>query len=276
MIISKRIVLLIVVLYSLCSIIFPAAAFAQKCLTIGGTGSALASMKILGQAFERAHPGLTVKVLPSIGSTGAIKAVSEKTIDIGISSRPLNEEDDSGIFATLYARSPLIFVANKNVPASNITSEGIIEIYNGEKTFWPHGRRIRTPLRQSNEIDFQIVKKISPEISKAIDVAMSRPGMLTVLTDQENADIIEKTPGAFGISTLAQVIAEKRQLNVLSYNGVRPNMKNLASGKYPLSRFYFVVIQAIMSEPVRQFLAFMRSAHGKSILEENGQVLMVR
>jgi phosphate transport system substrate-binding protein len=162
------------------------------------------------------------------------------------------------------------------VPASNITSEGIIEIYNGEKTVWPHGRRIRTPLRQSNEIDFQIVKKISPEISKAIDVAMSRPGMLTVLTDQENADIIEKTPGAFGISTLAQVIAEKRQLNVLSYNGVRPNMKNLASGKYPLSRFYFVVIQAIMSEPVRQFLAFMRSAHGKSILEENGQVLMVR
>jgi len=187
-----------------------------------------------------------------------------------------NEESKFGLSVIEYARSPLIFVANRNVSVSNIISDDIVKIYNGGKTFWPDGQRVRTPLRQSNEVDFWIVKMISPEISKAINVAMSRHGMMTALTDQDNADMIERTPGAFGISTLTQVISEKRNLKVLSYNGVAPSVKNLASGSYPLSRLFFTVTQKNMSAPARKFLAFMRSTQGKKILEENGNFVTIR
>jgi len=271
---SLRILFLIIVTYSLT---LPAAAFAEECLTVNGTGSAMASMKILGQAFEKLHPGVKVKILPSLGSTGATKAVSKKALDIGITSKALTDEERTfGLSVIEYARSPLIFVTHRNVPVSNITSDDLIKIYNGDKKIWPDGQRIRTPLRQHNEVDVWIVKTISPEISKAIDVAMSRPGMMTALTDQDNADVLERTPGAFGISTLTQVIAEKRRLKVLSYNGVTPSAKTLASGAYPLSRSFSTVTQKNLSAPAQKFLAFMRSTQGKKILEETGHFVIIR
>ena len=52
----------------------PADASAET-LKIGGTGAALATMKLLGAAAERSHPGTRVEVLPSLGGAGGIMAV---------------------------------------------------------------------------------------------------------------------------------------------------------------------------------------------------------
>lgn len=255
----------------------PAVAFAEDCLTIAGTGSAMMSITILGQAFEKSPGGVKLKIIPSLGSTGGIKAVSQKAIDIAISSRiPTGKERESGLSVTEYARSPLIFIAHRDVMVSNVTSADIVKIYKGERAAWPDGRRIRVPLRQRNETDIRIVKMISPEISQAIDAAFSRPGMLIALTDQDNAGMIEKTPGAFGISTLTQVITEKRQVKVLSYNGVTPSVKNLATGSYPLVRIFFTVTQKDLSLPARNFLAFMRSVQGRKMLEAAGNFVVIR
>ncbi|MGV8057717.1 MAG: substrate-binding domain-containing protein [Smithellaceae bacterium] len=259
------------------SLMLPVTAFAGESLTIAGTGSALESMKILGQAFEKSHPGIKIKIIPSLGSSGGIKAVSRKAIDIAISSRTLNNEERMfGLSVIEYARSPLIFITNPNVPVSNVTSEDIIKIYNGVRTTWPDGQRIRVPLRQRNEIDIQIVTMISSEISQAIDIALSRPGIFTAVTDQDNAEMIEKTAGAFGISTLTQVLAEKRSVKILSYNGITPSIKHLASGSYPLTRPYFTVTQKDLSVPARNFLAFMRSIQGKKILKTTGNYVIIQ
>ncbi|GEM_PF-4872313 len=63
---SLRILILIIVTSMLT---LPAAVFAEDYLTVGGTGSALASIKILGQAFENSHPGIKVKIIPSVMSS---------------------------------------------------------------------------------------------------------------------------------------------------------------------------------------------------------------
>lgn len=262
---------------AICILLLPAAALAGECVKIAGTGAAMAAMKIMGQAFEKAYPDVTVKIIPSLGSSGGIKAVSQKSIDIGISSRALNDEERKfGLSVIEYARSPLVFITNPNVPVSGITSDDLIKIYSGDRTSWPDGQRIRVPLRQRSEVDILIVKRISPEISQAIDTAFSRPGMLGALTDQDNAGMIEKTRGAFGISTLTQVVAEKRRVKVLSYNGVAPSVKNIVSGSYPLARLFFTVTQKDLSVPASNFLAYMRSAQGRKILEATGNFVVIR
>ncbi len=48
----------------------PAAARDQV-LRMGGTGSALAAARAIAEAFARSHPGATVAVEPSLGSTAA-------------------------------------------------------------------------------------------------------------------------------------------------------------------------------------------------------------
>ena len=41
-------------------------------LKIGGTGGALGTMKELAAAFEKKHPGVTVSIIPHLGTRGAL------------------------------------------------------------------------------------------------------------------------------------------------------------------------------------------------------------
>jgi phosphate transport system substrate-binding protein len=63
------------------------AAGPEKKIRIGGTGTARAAMKLLGQQFRKKHPDITIIVLPSLGSSGGIKALSGK-LDVTLSSGP--------------------------------------------------------------------------------------------------------------------------------------------------------------------------------------------
>jgi len=260
----------------LCSTL-PSTAFAEEVLKIGGVGSALGSIKILAGAFEKTHPGIKVTVLPSLGSAGAIKAVSKNVIDIGISGRALEDEESKlGLTVIEYARTPFIFVTNKDVNISNVTTEEIIRIYRGEKKTWPDGKRIRTPLRPLGDTEMLIAKKISPEVNMAIEITLFSHGMLMAATAQENAKNIGKTPGAFGFCTLTQVIAERQPLKILSYNGIIPSNKNLSNGSYPLFMPLLIVTNKNNSVPVRKFLYFIRSPEGRRILEKTGNLVIIR
>src|SRR5258708_1091963 len=68
------------------------AAAATEEIRIGGTGNALGPMHVLGQAFAKANPGVTVTVLPSLGSGGGIKAAANGAVQIAVSSRTLKDE----------------------------------------------------------------------------------------------------------------------------------------------------------------------------------------
>ena len=263
-----RILLLVIVITSF---ILYSPALAEEVLKIGGAGSALGSMKLLVAAFEKSHPGVKVVVLSSIGSIGGIKAVSKGGIGIGLTGRPLNKEElKLGLSVIEYARTPIIFVTRNNINVSNLSTGEIIKIFRGEIQTWPNGERIRLILRQAAESNAIAVNQISPEMRKAMEIAMSRPWRLVALTDQESTDLVEKTPGAFGFCTLTQAISEKRNMKILFYNGISPITKNLVNDSYPLSKSHFMLTKAKPSAMVKEFIRFVRSSEGKRILEESG------
>ncbi len=276
-VVLKKSILIGILTGFMIAVTFPYTAYAGEVLKIGGVGSALGTMKLLGNAFEKKNPGVEVDVLPSLGSSGAVKALSKDAIDIGLIGRPMKDEEKIlGLSVTEYAKTPFIFVTKKEINISNITHDEIVKIFNGEALKWPDGERIRLVLRPAGDSDTLIVKKISPEISAAMDIALSRQGMIMALTDQENADMTEKTAGSFGSSTLTQIISEKRHLNILNYNGVVPSVKTLSNGKYPLFKPIFIITKPEPSKLVRKFLDFIRSSEGKRILEESGNLVVDR
>jgi phosphate transport system substrate-binding protein len=78
-------------------------------LRVGGTGTTLGTMRLLGAAFEKANATVSVTVLSSLGSTGGIRAAIAGAIDIGVSARPLAEaERGQGAGAIEYGRTPLV------------------------------------------------------------------------------------------------------------------------------------------------------------------------
>jgi phosphate transport system substrate-binding protein len=260
-----------IVLQVLLSSPFTPLAQAGEVIKIGGVGGALGTMKLLGQAFERSHPGIKVIVLPSIGSKGALRAVPEGAIDIGLTGRPLNDEELRRPLSVVeYARTPFIFVTRTGIKADGLTYEELIRIYRGEMQKWPKGERIRIVLHPAGDP----VKSLSPEVKRAIGVALTWQGIEHAITDQENLELIEKTPGALGYTTLTQVIAEKRPVKILSLNGVVPGVKTLAEGSYPVSKSLFMVTKQEPDEKVRKFIQFVLSEEGAGILRETGNVVV--
>ncbi len=84
--------------------------------------------------------------------------------------------------------------------------------------------------------------------------------------------MIEKTPGAVGFSSLAQVVSEKRRVSVLSYNGEKPSVKGRAHTSYTLMKQFSMVIRARSSPLAEKFVAFVLSEKGRKILEKSGNI----
>jgi phosphate transport system substrate-binding protein len=267
---------------SLCLLLFPTIilsppAFAEEALKIGGTGNALRSMEVVAKGYEKANQGIRVKVIfPSLGTTGGIRAVAQGAIDAGLSSRPLMEEElKLGLTALRLSKTPSVFVTRRDVNISGLSAGEIAKIYRGETATWPDGKRIRLVLRPKGETDTFIVKKISPEMSQAVDTALSKDGLAIAVTDQDCLDLLEKTPGGFGVSTLAQIVSEERPLKILSFDGVMPSIKTLTDGSYPLFRELYLVTKAERSGAVRKFIAFVQSPPGTRIMAGAGNLVMI-
>jgi phosphate transport system substrate-binding protein len=245
--------------------------FAETIVKVGGAGSALGSMRLLAESFQKSHPGVKVQILPSLGSPGGIKAALDGLIEIGLSSIPLTEEERKrGAIEIEYAKTPFIFATNKNTRVSNLTTNDLVEIYRGERPTWPDGARIRLVLRPESDIDTDILKQISPGMNEALKIALSRRGMIIVMTSQESDNLVETISGSLGVSTLSQIISEKRSSKIISFNGVTPSVRTLADGTYPLVKPFYMVTPSTTSAPVQRFIDFVRSPTGRQILLENG------
>ena len=251
--------------------------YAAEVIKIGGTGGAIGTMKIIGKAFEKKYPGFRVEFLMGIGSNGALRAVPEGAIDIGLSTWMLTEKQLSqGISAIQYAKTPFIFVTKAELKQNNITTQDIIKIYSGEKQSWPDGERIRWVLHPAGDSDTLVVERLSPEVKKALKTALSRRGILIAHTDQENLELIEKTPGAFGYTTLTQILSEKRPVKILSLNSIAPGVKTLADGSYPVFTALYIVVKNKQSDKLWKFIDFVMSEDGASILKETGNLAVKR
>jgi phosphate transport system substrate-binding protein len=230
-------------------------------------------MKVLAGAFEKSHPPIKVVVMPSLGSGGAIRAVSKGSLAVGLISRALTDEErHMSLSMTEYAKTPFVPVVQSNINITDVSTAELEKMYRGETQTWPNGERIRLVVRPQADADTTLMRKISPGMDRAIDIAWSRDGMLRATTDQDNTDMLEKTPGAFGFSTLTQMLTEKSRLKMLSLNGIRPSLSALAQGSYPLAKTLAMITVKDPSPPVRKFRDFVLSPEGRAILDKTGNI----
>lgn len=240
-------------------------------IKIGGTGNALGAMRLLGSAFAKQNPDTPVFVLPSLGTSGAIKAVPKGAIDIGVSSRPLSDDEAKiGAVAVEYARSPLVFAVSVRSKATSLTLDQVADIYNGKLVNWPDGTQIRPILRQAGDDNTRQIRQISAALDKALSVAEQRPGMPFATNDQETAEKVESIPGALGVTTLCLIKSEDRTLRALALDGVEPTAANAAAGKYPHVKRLYYITKSEPSAEVKRFIAFMNSPAGREILTRTG------
>ena len=246
----------------------------METLTVGGTGSAMPLVGQFAQAYGSLEPNVKVRVVdPPLGSNGAIRAVLAGAVDLAVLGKPLTEaEKAQGCQDWELGRTPFLVVTERKLPLPGFTVEQLAAIYSGKMTTWSDGSPIRLVVRNLFESDTLILRKMSPDMDRAVDVALARPGMLVAANDLENIDLLERTPDSLGTSNLALVQAQNRKLNALPIDGKEPTLAALRQGTYPYSKSIYLARGPKLSPVAQGFLEFILSASGKEILDRAGYV----
>jgi phosphate transport system substrate-binding protein len=240
-------------------------------IKVGGTGGAYGTMQVLAEAFKKTHPAVKVMTVPGLGSGGGRKALLGGAIDIAVTSKPgMDSEKLDGAVIIPFGRTPLVFATSKKNTASALTTQELVDIWNGKTTTWNDGSRLRLVLRPETDSDTEVLKRISPAMEQAVKNSLSREGMKIAITDGETADAIESIPGALGTCLLALIISENRALKALAINGIAPSAKTIADGSYPYLKSLYLLTGIKPSGPAEEFTAFLRSPAGRKILTQLG------
>lgn len=249
-------------------------AAAQSTLRISGTGSGTGGMHLLADAFMHANPGVTVQVQPAVGSTGGITAVLRGRLEVAVSNRVPKDDErgDGNLVSVEFARTPFVVMVHKDLGVTALSGAQLAALYAEGAATYPNGKRARPVLRLSDSTDTKLMRSFSPAVAKALDEASSRRGMLNANTDSEAADLVEKTQGAFGGGTLAQIESERRPLVALAIDGKVPTVANLANGSYPHQKPLYLIVAKGAGPNTLKFAAFVRSAEGQKLLAAHGHL----
>lgn len=250
--------------------LLPASEVRSETVRVGGTGSALAVMRQLGEAYRQTDPQFNLVIVPNLGGSGGLRALAEGALDAAFATRELTEaERGAGMAAREYGRTPIV-LATGRASMPGFTRQQVADIYAARLDQWSDGTPIRLVLRPASDIDAQTLARMSPAIATAQAAALARPGMLVAVTDQDAANDIARLPGGLGTTSLALILAENRPLWMIPIDGVTPSAKALADGSYPYAKSMYIVTKGAPPEGLRKFIEFIFSPRGRALLEKNG------
>lgn len=244
-----------------------------QAVRIGGTGSAIGTMRLLGDALARQDKSFQYALVANLGSSGGLRALQAGAIDVALISRPLKAgEAAAGLVAYEYGRSPFVIITSKPGVRS-LPPADVADFLSGRRQYWPDGAPVRVVMRPSGDGDNAYIAGLSPVIADALQTAHQRPGMVVATTDQEAADEAERLPGSLAFNTLALLSTEHRKLQVVALDGVAPTLKALAEGRYPHAKSLLIVTRGVPVGAVARFIEFVRSPAGRALLEANGHLV---
>jgi phosphate transport system substrate-binding protein len=226
-------------------------------------------LKSLG-AMMTAETGITVELIPGLGTTGGNSALADGVVDLSVAGRlPNAAETAKGLTAVAEFRTPYGLATSHRTP-NGLKSAEIAELYRSDKAAWADGTPIRIILRPSNESDTGLLGRLFPDMVAAIAAARKRGDLSVAATDQDNAELAEKTPGSLVGMTMTQAINENRNLRFVEIDGVAPSFANYEKGMYPFGKSIYVMLAAKKSPAGERFVAFLQSPRGVAALREAG------
>ena len=201
----------------------------------GGSTSVEKVIGALGEAFMEANPSVDVTYDPT-GSGAGVTGASDGTLDIGLSSRALKDEEKAqGLKETTFALDGIAIVVNTENTAEDLSLEQIAKLATGEITNWSEvggpdapvvliGREAGSGTRDGFESIVGVKDKC------AYEQELTSTG--AVLAG------VAANPNAFGYVSLASVDDTVKMVTV---DGVTASEETVKDGSYKIQRpFVFV------------------------------------
>ena len=237
---------------------------------MGGTGSSMELLRKLGSAYTVENPEVTVEIVPSLGTSGSLRALADGVIGIAVAARPLEpEEAKKGLREVTSARTPFILVTSRPNPDPMKTADVAAAFAKPEPT-WSDGEPLRVLLRPESESDTLLLQEFFPGMDEALKKARSRSEIPVAATDQDNIAAAEEIPGSLASATLLQIKTEGRDLRPIPIDGIEPTLKNFEAGRYRYGKTLHFVISEKSSPAADGFAIFLSSEAAAVLMRESG------
>lgn len=259
---------------SLClSIIFlnNTAAYPEGIIGSGCSISNVGYLNDLAKEYEK-RTGLKVFVRGG-GSVVGIEDLRTGRVDFAASCRDKEADDPEDVRFIQIAWDALVFIVNQSNSINDITLEEVRSIYSGKIINWKQlGGDLGTiklfisrPQKGLSGVESatknMILKGENPVVTKNT-VTLPSSGIVE--------QMIEKTPEGFGTTGFSS--ARKRNIKMLSLNGVSPTKENIINRKYDLIRPLFILVPEEPKQEVKKFVDFILSKEGQQIISSLGAI----
>ena len=233
----------------------------------GGSTSMKNVIAALTEGFAEVEPGVTVSYDPT-GSGAGITGATDKTLDIGLSSRALKDDEKADVEGTTIALDGIAIIVNNASKVEDLTADQLKQMFTGEITNWSEvggddgeivliGREAGSGTRDGFE---SIV-----EVKDSCKYAQELTATGAVIS------AVEANPLAIGYASLSAVGDTVKMVTV---GGVECSEDTVKDGSYEVQRpFVFVTNKSVtLSEQAQAFFDFAVSADAADLIRTAGAV----
>ena len=233
----------------------------------GGSTSMKNVIAALTEGFAEVEPGVTVSYDPT-GSGAGITGATDKTLDIGLSSRALKDDEKADVYGTTIALDGIAIIVNNASKVEDLTVDQLKQMFTGEITNWSEvggddgeivliGREAGSGTRDGFEsiVDVKDSCKYAQELTATGAVISA----------------VEANPLAIGYASLSAVGDTVKMVTV---GGVECSEETVKDGSYEVQRpFVFVTNKSVtLSEQAQAFFDFATSADAADLIRTAGAV----
>ena len=233
----------------------------------GGSTSMKNVIAALTEGFAEVEPGVTVSYDPT-GSGAGITGATDKTLDIGLSSRALKDDEKADVEGTTIALDGIAVIVNNASKVEDLTVDQLKQMFTGEITNWSEvggddgeivlvGREAGSGTRDGFEsiVDVKDSCKYAQELTATGAVISA----------------VEANPLAIGYASLSAVGDTVKMVTV---GGVECSEDTVKDGSYEVQRpFVFVTNKSVtLSEQAQAFFDFATSADAADLIRTAGAV----
>ena len=233
----------------------------------GGSTSMKNVIAALTEGFAEVEPGVTVSYDPT-GSGAGITGATDKTLDIGLSSRALKDDEKADVEGTTIALDGIAIIVNNASKVEDLTVDQLKQMFTGEVTNWSEvggddgeivlvGREAGSGTRDGFEsiVDVKDSCKYAQELTATGAVISA----------------VEANPLAIGYASLSAVGDTVKMVTV---GGVECSEETVKDGSYEVQRpFVFVTNKSVaLSEQAQAFFDFATSADAADLIRTAGAV----
>jgi phosphate transport system substrate-binding protein len=226
---------------------------------------------------DPALPAKQILIFVTGGGSGfGVNSSINGTVDIGMSSRDLKDEEKAKLgehAEYLVSKDCIAFAVNKKNPLAklnNLSRMDVVRIFSGEaKTF----KDVRADLpAKPIVVVMRDMAGGSTEILQKMVLKEKTFSSNAIQAPSQGANMKKVEGNASAIAYLSSVIAMGNpDLKVLSYEGVLPTNENVVSGKYAITRPLLLVVKGVPSPAQRKFIDYMLN-EGQAVVAEYGFV----